>query len=1343
MARPNRRFRSRGLCWESLETRNLLSADLRITELMASNDRAWADGDGNSSDWIELHNAGDQALDLAGWHLTDDARRPDKWTFPSHILGPDQYLVVFASGQDTDNHVDFGGNLHTNFKLSKQGEYLALTAPDLTVVDAFAPTFPAQFVDVSYGLGQRAAPVFFPQPTPGQPNGAGYLGVTRSQVTLSPRGGTFREPFSLSLAADTPGASIYYTTDGTVPDDRSPLYEGPVTIDTTARIRARVIQPDQAPGPVTSESYIRISDEVAQFRSQLPIMVIDNFGAGSIPNKGWNSTGARIQAVARQPAELMLLEPEGAIGGAVRPAELNSRIGIRVRGAFSSSWPEPGYSVEAWSDQDDDDADIAPLGMAPESDWALYAPNPSHDRSLIENTFLFELSRQMGHWASDYRYVEAFVNTGGGELTMSDYVGLYVIEERVERSRSRLDFPRLAADASSGGWLLEINRMDAISLEGELPKNFHTAGPDGVLRTPPDLSRGSSRGDDIPRQQNAYINFDDPGGYEINPVQRAAIEGWLGQMEDVLYGRTNVAWNDPANGYSKYIDVDSFIDYYILENLSKNGDALLLSMWIYNSDPNGGGKLTFGPPWDSDYDSYAGNPRASLRHRADRLWYRRLFQDDDFMQCYIDRWQALRDGPLSAANMESLIDGFFTRIGNDAAVRDHVANWPTRLAAMRQWVTDRADAIDQTLVARPQPSTDQRVVPAGFPVSLSAARGSVYYTTDGSDPRLPGGAVSPAAREWTEPLAIRDDVTIKARTRDRGKWSGLTQARFLVASELPVRITEINYQPHAPNPGSLRSELGDDGEQFEFVELTNIGGEPIDLGGVRLAARGNGEPGHGFQFTLAPQELGPGRSVVVVRDRRAFQSRFGTTVAIAAGTDDRGGDADQYNGQLPNQGGQITLLDSQGRAIEIFDYGVDGDWPARARGLGSSLERIDPRHSGGDPANWIASRQVGGSPATVWPTTGPAVAINEVLAYTELPEQDRVELHNLTGAPVSIDHWYLSNADDDYFRYQVADPTVIPAFGYVVFTQAQLDFDLDGPRGDDLWLIQADAQGRPLQFVDHAQFATAAPGLSVGPWPTASDSMVVLARPTFGGPNTGPKVGEIVITEVSFDPVDPDRSGRLKAEDFEFIELYNRTDQPIDVSGWQLVGDAQFLLPSGTVVEPSEPLVVVRFDPANEPKANIFRFVLGVDPSTRLVGPLAEPLDNVSGAIQLVRDDTAPADDPNFVPQIVVDAVRYGSAAPWPTVATGTSGSLSRTRPRDYGLFPSSWTAGAPSPGRVQFFERLAGDANDDGRFDAVDVLQLLQAGKYMTGQSATWSQGDFTGDGRFDPRDVVLALQQ
>ena len=128
---------TRPLLLEPLEQRQLLAAQPLITEFMASNRGTLNDGDGNSSDWIEIHNAGDAAVDLAGYRLTDDADQLDKWVLPSVELEPGGFLVVFASGQPTANYVDAGGYLHTDFKLGADGEYLALVAPDGSVVSQF------------------------------------------------------------------------------------------------------------------------------------------------------------------------------------------------------------------------------------------------------------------------------------------------------------------------------------------------------------------------------------------------------------------------------------------------------------------------------------------------------------------------------------------------------------------------------------------------------------------------------------------------------------------------------------------------------------------------------------------------------------------------------------------------------------------------------------------------------------------------------------------------------------------------------------------------------------------------------------------------------------------------------------------------------------------------------------------------------------------------------------------------------------------------------------------------------------------------------------------------------
>jgi hypothetical protein len=339
------------------------------------------------------------------------------------------------------------------------------------------------------------------------------------------------------------------------------------------------------------------------------------------------------------------------------------------------------------------------------------------------------------------------------------------------------------------------------------------------LQTARDLSNSSSVGDDIPRQYNAYINFDDPNGYTITQAQRDAIEGWFQTMEDVLYGRVpGVAWDDPVEGYAKYIDVDSFIDYYILNEISLNGDGLLLSMWLYNPDPKGGGKLQFGPIWDADLGSFSGAPAGELMRRTSELWYGRLFDDPNFVQRHADRWQQFRRTVLSDENMHQLIDDFFGQIGDQAAMRDGVRNWPTRLSRMKDWLAARATAIDALFVAPPEFNRPGGTVPPGSEVTMAAPRGDIYYTTDGSDPRLPGGDVSPTAQTIqvalsplvTSPAAaaaIIPDATIQQQIGDTWTSTAFVEGQ---AGETWVRGgTGVGYDNGTAYDPLIETDLGD------------------------------------------------------------------------------------------------------------------------------------------------------------------------------------------------------------------------------------------------------------------------------------------------------------------------------------------------------------------------------------------------------------------------------------------------------------------------------------------------------------------------------------------------------
>jgi hypothetical protein len=176
---------------ERLEARQMLAAQAIISEFLADNDNTLDDGNGNSSDWIELHNPADEPIDLIGWHLTDTTASLTKWTFPSFELGPGQYGLVFASGEGL---IDRAGHLHTNFSLHRDGEYVALVQPDGTTIasefGADGIDFPQQFEDVSYGVQTvGGGPFYFPTPTPGRTNRVVAInnsGPAISEVTHQP-----------------------------------------------------------------------------------------------------------------------------------------------------------------------------------------------------------------------------------------------------------------------------------------------------------------------------------------------------------------------------------------------------------------------------------------------------------------------------------------------------------------------------------------------------------------------------------------------------------------------------------------------------------------------------------------------------------------------------------------------------------------------------------------------------------------------------------------------------------------------------------------------------------------------------------------------------------------------------------------------------------------------------------------------------------------------------------------------------------------------------------------------------------------------------------------------------
>ncbi len=224
-----------------------------LTEFLARNDSGVRDEDGDRSDWIEVHNPSSSTINLGGWRLTDESNDLTKWAFPPETLAPGEYLVVFASNKD---RTTAGQPLHTNFRLASGGEFLALVSPAAQIITQFAPQYPAQSADVSYGYeGDLVTVAFFDPPTPGAPNGSGGA-PPLEPVTFSRTPGFESGSAPLGLQHPSPGATIRYTLDGREPSGQDLIYAAPLLLTETTTLRARAFEAGSLPSPVSSGTWI-------------------------------------------------------------------------------------------------------------------------------------------------------------------------------------------------------------------------------------------------------------------------------------------------------------------------------------------------------------------------------------------------------------------------------------------------------------------------------------------------------------------------------------------------------------------------------------------------------------------------------------------------------------------------------------------------------------------------------------------------------------------------------------------------------------------------------------------------------------------------------------------------------------------------------------------------------------------------------------------------------------------------------------------------------------------------------------------------------------------------------
>jgi len=606
------------------------------------------------------------------------------------------------------------------------------------------PELVSEIQDISAGpqLG------YFEEPTPGAPNGVLRI-APPNLVQFSMTGRAFTQNFSLELSVPNPGAVIHYTTDGSIPSDApaspSPVYDSPISISGSTMVRAKAFLPGAIEGPGSTEGYMKLDPSQANFSSDLPIVLLHKFSRGQPPG---------ADARTRVPGFMLIYEPDPETGRATLTGEpsLGTRCGYRKRGSSSGGFPKYAMALESWNEFDED-VDIKPLGFSAEGDWILNS-RYTFDQSLMRNPFLYELSNQIDRWAVKTQFIEIFHDATGGNITSSDYFGVYTFMEKIEPDNGRLDIPSVNAWDNSepevtGGYVFKRDRQGA----GELSLNAAGSGG-GVPLTSPNI---------------------------ISTPQRDYIQGYLREMNIALDAPSGI---NPSTGkhFSEYMDVGAWIDNFWLNILAMDPDWGRLSQYFYKER---NGPVSAGPIWDYDRtmgsdDGRDDNPRQwdtgnPTWYASNYPWFGKLFgfrnnnqptpaassTRPDVMQQVVDRWFELRAAEFGQSNMDTIINGMAGEI-REAQARSF-ARWPGSapgnisgqnfseagtngwerdVSHLKGWLKARSEWIDSQFFLPPTFNHPGGVVATGFELIMTSAEAGIYYSLDGSDPRAPGGTPS-------------------------------------------------------------------------------------------------------------------------------------------------------------------------------------------------------------------------------------------------------------------------------------------------------------------------------------------------------------------------------------------------------------------------------------------------------------------------------------------------------------------------------------------------------------------------------------------------------------------------
>lgn len=380
--------------------------------------------------------------------------------------------------------------------------------------------------------------------------------------------------------------------------------------------------------------------------SNLPIVVINT------------NNGAVIPDDPKIPAKLKIYNKgAGQRNYLTDVPQFDGNIGIEIRGSSSQMFPKKSYGFESW-DLLGNSIDVSFLGMPAESDWILNANYT--DKSLVRNVMAYQVWQNLGHYATRYQFVEVILN--------GQYEGIYIFSEKIKRDKNRVNISKISTtensgDEVTGGYIFKIDKQ---------------TGSGGSGWNSSYLPSASSNG------QKIFFQYEYPKDVDITTQQKNYLQGNVYDFETALKSAT---FADTLNGFRKYAVENTFIDYFLVNELSKNVDGYRLSTFLNKERDSKGGKIRMGPVWDYDiawhnanycegdvtsgwayqfpcYDDYWQVP----------FWWSRLLEDPRYVNNLACRWQNLRQNKLSDAWFDTYIDSISGQL-MEAQVRNFT-QWP-------------------------------------------------------------------------------------------------------------------------------------------------------------------------------------------------------------------------------------------------------------------------------------------------------------------------------------------------------------------------------------------------------------------------------------------------------------------------------------------------------------------------------------------------------------------------------------------------------------------------------------------------------------------------------------------